>query len=380
MQPVGRLFIAGQKEAVVCRWQLDGSHLVLSPNQSDPPYPGGWKLDVNQSNLTLAGFNEDQLVLKVGDLVFYGQRAELEKPLRALGLERIHRALSNESRRVRSNVRKSYVWLGVLTVLLGMLVGIGWWVTDRVVDGATALTPIGWDVELGKVAWNAQQSRFREIRDAAVVEPLSQCLRQLSQPYREQGFVFQMHVVDDPQVNAFALPGGQLIVCRGLLEQSEGPEELVGVLAHEIEHVVLRHGVRAIYSQLRWQLALAVLVGDGNRLHAGLMGSGAALAGLSYSREAESEADLQGLALLDRLGWPDQGLVKFFKKLDGKQGTTEQNLKYLSTHPASADRIAALEQRMSKAPRGGSIPIDWDSLEQALGKGAQDASRGRQQP
>ena len=168
-----------------------------------------------------------------------------------------------------------------------------------------------------------------------------------------------------------------MAVFTGLLKEAEGPDEVAGVLAHEIQHVVQRHGIRNIYSQLRWQMALAVLVGDGSSLHAQLLGSGAFLAGLSYGREMESEADREGLALLEKAGMPKSGMVKFFKKLDEQQGAVETYLKYLSTHPSSKDRISALEQQMTKAPGGGSVPVDWASLQTALGKGSKDAGRGR---
>ncbi|MBT9583702.1 M48 family metallopeptidase [bacterium] len=374
MNLVGRLFVAGQKEAVLCSWCLQGSHLILSAVE---PGAGTWTLEVAQSDLTLGGFNEAQVVLKQGDLIFYGTRAEMENPLRLLGLERIHRALGKESTRVRSSVRRSYVWLSIFVAFLGLLGLAGWWVTERVVHVATGMTPVSWDVELGKAAWKTQQMGESEIKDPAIVKPVQEIVSLLSKPYQSQGYQFEVHVLDSPQVNAFAMPGGQMAVFTGLLKEAEGPDEVAGVLAHEIQHVVQRHGIRNIYSQLRWQMALAVLVGDGSSLHAQLLGSGAFLAGLSYGREMESEADREGLALLEKAGMPKGGMVKFFKKLDKQQGAVETYLKYLSTHPSSKDRISALEQQMTKAPGGGSVPVDWASLQTALGKGSKDAGRGR---
>lgn len=374
MDQVGRLFVAGQKEAILCSWCLQGSQLILSAVE---PGVGPWTLEVAQCDLTLGGFNEAQVVLKQGDLIFYGTRAEMEKPLRLLGLERIHRSLGKESTRVQRSVRMSYVWLGVFVAFLGLLGILGWWVTERAVLAATAMTPVSWDVELGKAAWKTQQMGGTEIKDPAIVKPVQKIVSLLSKPYQAQGYEFEVHVLDSPQVNAFAMPGGQMAVFTGLLKEAEGPDEVAGVLAHEIQHVVQRHGIRNIYSQLRWQMALAVLVGDGSSLHAQLLGSGAFLAGLSYGREMESEADREGLALLEKAGMPKGGMVKFFKKLDEQQGAVETYLKYLSTHPSSKDRISALEQQMTKAPGGGSVPVDWASLQTALGKGSKDAGRGR---
>jgi Zn-dependent protease with chaperone function len=374
MEQTGRLFVAGQKEAIVCRWHLEASQLVLT---AVDPGGGPWALDVGQADLTLGGFNEAQVVLKQGDLIFYGTRSEMEVPLRSLGLQRIQRTLGKESRRVQHNVRMSYVWLGVATLFLGLLGWLGWWVSERAVHVATAMTPVRWDVELGKTAWKTKPVDGREVTNPVIVKPVARLVARLTEPYAAQGYEFEVHVLENPQVNAFALPGGQIAVLTGLLQEAEGPDEVAGVLAHEIQHVVQRHGVRGIYSQLRWQLALAILMGDGATLHAQLMSSGAFLASLSYGREMETQADLEGMALLQKTGLPQGGMVKFFKKLDRQQGTAEQHLKYLSTHPTSADRIAVLEKLMTKAPRGGPVSKEWTSLQTALGKGTQDAGRGR---
>lgn len=337
-----------------------------------------WTLELQRARLSLGGFNEDQIVLQTEGMTFYAGRPELEKPLRALGLMHIHQALGREASRVRHNVRMSYVWAGMLFLLLALSGLFGWWVTDRMVDAAAAMTPVSWDIELGRTCYKSLGFAARENHDPRLVRPLQNLADQLTRPYQDQGLAFEIHLINDPQVNAFALPGGQIIVCTGLLENAEGADELVGVLAHEVQHVVQRHGVRSIYSQLRWQLALTVLVGDSSQLHAQLLSSATFLAGLSYSRDHESEADRQGLALLAQLQWSQQGLLKFFQRLDKQQGEMEKHLKYLSTHPASAERKAALEKMLSPVSAEKSIPLDWSALRSALGRGSQDVSPGRQ--
>jgi len=360
--------VAGQKQAIVCRWTLEGSTLILQA-VSDAAV---WSLDVAQSTLTLGGFNEDQIVLKQDELVFYAVRAELEGPLRGLGLERIHRALGQEKARVRQAVRMSYVGLAALIALVLTAGWWVWWVTDRAVDSATAMTPVSWDVELGKaVSFGSMGS---EVTDPKVLEPVRQMVAELSRSYQEKGFVFEVHVLDQDELNAFALPGGQIAVFTGLLKAAEGPDEVAGVLAHEIQHVVRRHSVRKIYGQLRWQLALSILVGDSRSLYSQLMSSGALLAGLSYDRDMESEADREGVLLLKQVGYPQTGMIKFFKKLQQLQGTTEKQLKYLSTHPPSEDRIAALNKMLEGRTQGG-LKVDWEGLQRALKKRGKGSNR-----
>jgi Zn-dependent protease with chaperone function len=369
----GRLFIADQKEAVVCHWEIKNSELLLTPHDSTIET---WAIDLKQTDLTLAGFNQDQIVLKQDRLTYYVTRAEIEQSLRSTHIQRITQSLGKESIRVKRDVHMSYVWLGVFLTVALLLLSLAWWVTERAVHGAVAMTPASWDVELGKAAWKAQSVGASEITDPAVTEPVGKLVRTLTTPYQNQGFDFQLHVVEDEQINAFAMPGGQMIVNTGLLKHADGPDEVAGVLAHEVQHVIQRHSIRNIYAQLRWQMALAVLVGDGSSLHGTLMSSGVALAGLSYDRGMESEADREGVLLLQKVNLPDHGMVSFFKKLEKQQGTGEKYLKYISTHPSSADRVSALQKFMKPAPTQTSVPNDWKALQAALAKGTKDASRG----
>jgi beta-barrel assembly-enhancing protease len=369
----GRLFISDQKEAVVCQWKIENLQLLLTPHDSSLET---WAIDLKKTDLTLGGFNQDQIVLKQDRLTYYITRAEIEQNLRSLKIQRINQALGQETIRVRKDVRMSYVWLSGLVTIAIILAALVWWVTERAVHAAVAMTPASWDVELGKAAWRAQSVGSSEVTDPAVTEPVSKIVRTLTTPYQNDGFEFQLHVVNNEQVNAFAMPGGQMIVYTGLLQQADGPDEVAGVLAHEVQHVLQRHSLRNIYAQLRWQMALAVMVGDGSSLHSTLMSSGVAMAGLSYDRGMESEADREGILLLQKVNLPDHGMVNFFQKLDQKQGTGEKYLKYISTHPSSADRVSALQKFMKPAPAQTSVPEDWKVLQAALAKGTKDASRG----
>ena len=148
----GRLFIADQKEAVVCHWEIKNSELLLTPHDSTIET---WAMDLKQSDLTLAGFNQDQIVLKQDRLTYYVTRAEIEQSLQSTHIQRITQSLGKESIRVKRDVHMSYVWLGVFLTVALLLLSLAWWVTERAVHGAVAMTPASWDVELGKAAWKA---------------------------------------------------------------------------------------------------------------------------------------------------------------------------------------------------------------------------------
>lgn len=376
MKPVARLFIPEHKEAIICHWSWQGTRLLLQACKPSEAGFGSWTLEVSQAELELGGFNEDQVVLKQDGLTFYCQRSDIETELRRLGLMRIGQKLGAETSRVRHQWRMSWVLLGVCLMLVLGGVGFLIWGSDRIVELAARRSPVSWDVELGKLAWKSQMASMQEVRDPRVVGPVKAMVAEITRPYQGQGFEFEVHVLDSPELNAFAMPGGQMAVYTGLLKEASGPQEVMGVLAHEVQHVVCRHGMRSIYGGLRWQLVAFLLAGDGTGLHSQLLSSGAFLATLSYGRDMEREADRQGVKLLQADGYDASGMVTFFKKLDQKQGALEGKLKYLSTHPTSKERIENLEELIQGAPKGGQVKVDWASLQAALGKGTTVESRG----
>ena len=112
-------------------------------------------------------------------------------------------------------------------------------------------------------------------------------------------FDLRIQVVDAPQINAFALPGGQIVVYTGLLRKAARPEQVAGVIAHEMAHVTLRHGLRGIAKQVGVLVGVQVLTGDLSGLAAQV-----ATAAISnaYSRDAEREADAEGARMLAAAG------------------------------------------------------------------------------
>ena len=164
---------------------------------------------------------------------------------------------------------------------------------------------------------------------------------------------YRFHLADDKLVNAFAVPGGDIVVHRGLLAATRSPDELAGVLAHEIQHVALRHSLKGMIRSAGWSILFSLAVGD---LGATLVGQAAdRLATLKFSRDAEREADDHGFSLLVERGIDPRGMVSFFDTLAKKDGATPPAL--LSTHPASAEREAALAARLKALPAGCCKPL-----------------------
>ncbi|MCI4660265.1 MAG: M48 family metallopeptidase [Neomegalonema sp.] len=173
--------------------------------------------------------------------------------------------------------------------------------------------------------------------------------------------------------NAFALPGGHVLILDGLFAQARSPEEVAGVLAHEIGHVKERHGLRNLLRAVGTTGILGLLVGDfgGGFAAAALMN---AAVDASYSREAEREADAYALALLQRADLPSAPLGGFFMRLREKYGDSDS---FLSSHPANTEREAMFSQ---SSQVGDFTPIldpqQWAALKDiCAGRGEEDAEQ-----
>ena len=166
-----------------------------------------------------------------------------------------------------------------------------------------------------------------------------------AQANKERAVEWHIYVIDDPAtVNAFATPGGRIYVYTGLLLAADNEAEIVGVLGHEIGHVVGRHSARQLVAanglQAVTDMALGKSGGDIAKLAAGLAGKGAQLA---YGRDMELEADQYGARFASAIGYDPRGLATFFEKLRAKNGDTGL-LTFLSTHPENSQRINEVTQ------------------------------------
>lgn len=247
-------------------------------------------------------------------------------------------------------------WLGLL-VLVVAVIGLGLlalWGGGRLAAASTPWLSPEVDKKLGALAAQQFALTTRECTNPEAQLYVEEIVQPLLDAAGEQPFSFEFRVIDEPSVNAFALPGGYITVHAGLLAAAETGEEVAGVLGHEIQHVLLRHGTKRMLRQMGGSLVLSLLLG-GTDLHAvGRLAS--QLAGLSYDRDQESEADQEGVDLLVRAGLDPSGLAVFFERLQ-KETVTLPEL--LSTHPDPGNRAQQIRssgnQNVTKklrAPQG----------------------------
>jgi hypothetical protein len=153
------------------------------------------------------------------------------------------------------------------------------------------------------------------------------------------GMPLKIAVLDRPEVNAFALPGGYVYVFRGLIERATSPDEVAGVIAHEIGHVAHRDGTRAVLQAAGLSFLFGTLLGDFGGGTAVVIATRMVLQS-SYSRETETAADLYGAALMSRIGGEPRALATLLVRIAGKPGGIAN---FLLDHPEANQRAAAIE-------------------------------------
>lgn len=170
-------------------------------------------------------------------------------------------------------------------------------------------------------------------------------------------------IIDSPQVNAFAVPGGAVILTSGFLKDVKSGEEIAGVLAHELEHIERRHSmariVRAGMTTGAWQ----IMTGDVSQLFVLDPSILLGFASLKFDRDDEREADRGAIKRLSRAKFSEHGLRDFFERLSKKES---KNLGFLSTHPSSAERAALFREKSKIGKyRPALLEADFQTLQKA---------------
>ncbi len=263
--------------------------------------------------------------------------------------------------------------------------------------------PTEWEEKLGQ---DYYQTLFKESikePDPQVRKALDEISKRLLASVPDQPYHFRVYVHPSKMVNAMALPGGTIILFQGLINKTETPEELAGVMAHEFQHVLKRHYTRDIIRSEAINILATVVSGDSTM--SVLIQAGGLLEFLRYSRELESQADAEGMKMMLASQVDPQGMVRVFemleeehhqqlealekdldeidpeekgskekdpegKKSDDEESATEVSeldewMKYLSTHPAGDDRVKILKKmakQSTQKPKPLLPDFDWKSM------------------
>ncbi len=218
---------------------------------------------------------------------------------------------------------------------------------DLLVTAAIALTPpfIIDQIDAGTVqtvdlVMRAQPTELPEEEQTRIASLFTTLLTELPEGEAEaHDFTLEFRAMPRIGPNAFALPGGTVIITDEFAKRFPQEDVLAGVLGHEIGHVVAQHGLRQMYRSLSIYFLVGFLAGDTGPFLDELLLEGNLLLSLSFSRAAEQEADAFGVTLSNAAGYDPTGLAVFFQRMGGAGGGAE----WLSTHPSSENRVEQIE-------------------------------------
>lgn len=208
------------------------------------------------------------------------------------------------------------------------------------------------EVELGRRNAEEINSHLPLVQDAAVTAYVDSLGMAIARTTPRADLQWRFFVVNSPEVNAFALPGGFVYVNRGLIERAERLDELAGALGHEIGHVVRRHSVRQLEKQRGANVAVALgctltRLCEGDVARTAIQVGGAALFA-RYSRQDEAEADSDAVVNVVHAGIDPRGIPSLFERLLEERRTSPMRIEaFFASHPLEEDRIRATEREIA---------------------------------
>jgi beta-barrel assembly-enhancing protease len=213
------------------------------------------------------------------------------------------------------------------------------------------------DVKLGQEAAAQAEQQLPIMRDDAVTSYIEALGRRLvdavAENRRHPEFRYSFKVINVREINAFALPGGPMYVHRGMIEAARNEGEVAGVMAHELSHVVLRHGTAQASKATKYQIGaiagaiagaiiggnLGTVVAEGTRF-------GLGTAFLRYGREYEKQADLDGAQIMARAGYDPRDMATMFQTIEKQGGSSGPQ--WLSDHPNPGNRVKYITEEAAK--------------------------------
>jgi len=219
------------------------------------------------------------------------------------------------------------------------------------------------EARIGRAIMNQIRASGTLVEDPLVNEYINDIGHRVAAFANEGGQKFTFFVVDEPSINAFALPGGYIGVHTGLIEATRDEDELAGVLAHEVAHVTQRHIARAIHASSRQSILstalmlgaiVAAAAGAGGDVVQGAMSvaqGSSAQQQINFTRSNEYEADRVGIEALAEAGFDPLGMATFFEIISRGTRPVEARVpEFLRTHPVGAARIAEARSRARTYP------------------------------
>lgn len=262
----------------------------------------------------------------------------------------------------RKQIRTIALSVGIGAAVVGFLVfGL-----PIIAKPLAKLVPIAWEEQVGDDTIDVVNRMFAGGKKSCTGKKGLKALNDLAQRLlagTDTPYQVRVSVSNAGMVNAFAVPGGRVVLFRGLIDKANSADEVAGVLAHELAHVVYRHPTQGMITSVGWSAILSAFTGGASFSSEVMAQVAAHLATSAYSRDLEAEADREGVAMLNRTGIGGEGLIKFFELIQTLEKKGISLPKYLSSHPLTGSRIAAIQKLSKPAAATALTKTEWRTVQ-----------------
>jgi predicted Zn-dependent protease len=212
--------------------------------------------------------------------------------------------------------------------------------------------------KLGTLYWDLIRATNREIKKEKAKKPLEKILRRLIEKNGLNDLNIKLHLVENEQINAFALPGGHMVVFSGLVAGCTKETELMGVIGHELAHISQKHVMKKLIKEVGLNVLISASSGNGGQVI--LQKSIKTLSSSAYDRGLESEADRLSVEYMLEAEADPNAFAGFLMRYSEKEKEIPEQFFWVSTHPESAQRAASIKE-MVKDLEIQSVPVLEDS-------------------
>lgn len=255
---------------------------------------------------------------------------------------RYHRLVSKRARWVPGYLAIRLL-LPLLFVIGLLLAAYFWWIPmlgERMANHFSKDS----EISMGEQMYQSVSATYKT--DTQKTAVLNAFFKQLNY---NVGYPVQITVVESGEMNAFAIPGGHIVVYDAILDRMKTPEELAALLAHEASHVALRHSLKNMFRSLSRKMFLSLITGNQSGIVSVAVNNADNLKGLSYSRSLETEADDNGMQLMAKSHINTQGMLWLMELLQKDSGSAEPPA-ILSTHPVFTERVDNIKKQLQSLP------------------------------
>lgn len=209
-----------------------------------------------------------------------------------------------------------------------------------------------------------KQEGYYEIKNKSIDSSVTLLKNRLLESITSPAYKYKFYVVNNPEINAFTLPGGNIVIYSGLLQMADSAEQVTAVLAHEIGHAEKKHVVNKLIANLGLGVLISIITGADVGITTQLIQK---LVEAKFDRSQEEEADLFALELLEKSNINPRQLAYFFKKMNAKGLNYDKRLELVMTHPNNDVRIKTAEEfKVNTNFKEKKIQINWKALVKTL--------------